>query len=112
MQIRQLNPLDNPQELAAVLPAFQQWRKDYLPGFPDFGEARLRLWCSSGYRQPVMVFAAFADEHATEAEGLATYGFEEAKNLNRAWVDVNVPARPRARDIENALFDEARRQTA
>ena len=112
MQIRRLNPLDNPQELAAVLPAFQQWRRDYLPGFPDFGEARLRLWCTDGYRQHTAIFAAFTDEHAAEAEGLAIFGFEQDKNLDLAYVDINVPAGPRAWDIEKALFDEASRQTA
>jgi GNAT superfamily N-acetyltransferase len=112
MQIRQLNPAENPQDLAAVTPALEQWRIDYQPDLPARGEVRLRQWCSSGYRQQTFVFGVFADEHATEAEGMAVYGFELTKNLDLTWADIAVPAAARARGAETALFEALIRQNA
>ena len=111
MQIRELDPTNDADDLASVLPAFQQWRRDYLPGFADFGGARLRLWCSDGYRQQTTTLGAFADEQAAEAAGLLVYGYELDKNLDQAEFDLTVPAGPRAQEAEAALFDEAVRRT-
>jgi GNAT superfamily N-acetyltransferase len=112
MQIRQLNPAENPQDAAAVIPALAQWRTDYLPDLPAPGEVRLLDWCTSEYRQQTLVFGAFADEHATVADGVAIYGFDLAKNPNLTWVDINVPAEGRPRGVETALYEAAARQTA
>jgi len=112
MQIRRVDPTNDADDLASVLPAVQQWRRDHLPGFSDFGGARLRLWCSAGYRQQTAALAAFADEQATEAVGLAIHGFELDKNLDQAEFSLHIPAGPGAQQIEAALFDEAVRRTA
>jgi GNAT superfamily N-acetyltransferase len=112
MQIRQLNPAENPQDATAVIPALEEWRIDYLPDLPARGEVRLRHWCTGEYRQQAIVFGAFADEHATEADGLAVYGYDLAKNPNLAWVEINVPAQRRAQEVETALYEAAARQTA
>jgi GNAT superfamily N-acetyltransferase len=102
----------NPQDLAAVAPAFEQWRTDYLPDLPAPGKVRLRHSCMNGYRQQTMVFGVFADEQASEAEGLATYAFETTKNLDLTWADIQVPAAARARGVEAALFGALMRQNA
>ena len=112
MQIRRLNLVDNPQDLAAVYPAFQQWVDDYLPGLPPTGESRLRFWSANGYRQHSQVLGAFADEQASEAEGVAFFRYSLDKNLNLTGVDVYVPAKARTGDAERALFNEATRLTA
>ena len=112
MQIRELNPSDDADDLAAALPVFQQARRDYLPGFPEGGEARLRLWCMDGYRQQTTTLGAFADEHATEADGIALYFADLDRNLDQASVDVIVPAGPDAQRVETALYREAVRRTA
>lgn len=112
MHIRRLDPAENPQDLEAVVPAFNRWREDFLPGLPGFGKARLRHWCMSGYQQQVMVFGAFADESATVAEAVAVYGYELTKNLDLAWTQINLGAEVRPRGAEAALFDAVARQTA
>jgi GNAT superfamily N-acetyltransferase len=112
MQIRRLNPTDDARDLAAVLPVTEAWQKEFLPGFPDFGEARLRFWCSDGYRQQATVFGAFADEQATEADGVAVLDVDLAKNLDMAELLLWVPTEARGRGVHTALFDEARRITA
>jgi GNAT superfamily N-acetyltransferase len=112
MQIRELDPTNDADDLASVLPAFQQWRRDYLPGFSPFGEARFRLWSTDGYRQQTTILGAFADERATEAAGLAVYDIELDKNLDQAEFSLHIPAGPGAREIEAALFDEVIRRTA
>ena len=112
MQIRRLNPLENPQDLAAIVPAHRQWRDDYLPGFPPFGEARLRLWSMPGYRRHKAVFGVFADEHAEQADGVAVFGYQLDKNLDLASATIAVSAEARARGVETALFKEILRETA
>jgi GNAT superfamily N-acetyltransferase len=112
MQIRQLNPTDEPHDLAAALPVFLRWSRDYVPGLSPFGEARLRLWCSDSYRQQTTVLGAFADERATEAEGLAIFGIDLDKNLDQAMVDIQVAAGPDTERILSALFEQAVRRTA
>jgi GNAT superfamily N-acetyltransferase len=112
MQIRRLNPADDERDLAAVTPAFLGWGRDFLPGFPDCGEARIRFWCSTGYRQQTTVLGAFADERATEADGVAMYNVALDKNPDLASVDLIVPAEACGRGVDAALFDEARRMTA
>jgi GNAT superfamily N-acetyltransferase len=112
MQIRRLNPADDARDLAAVLPAAQAWQKEFLPGFPEFGEARLRLWSSDGYRQQTTVFGVFADEQAVEAEGVALLDLDLAKNLDLAQLLLWASTEARGRGVETALFDEARRITA
>jgi hypothetical protein len=94
MQIRQLNPADDPDDLAAALPVFLRWSRDYVPGLSPFGGARLRFWCSDSYRQQTTVLGAFADERATEAQGLAIYSVDLDKNLDQAMVDIQVEAVP------------------
>jgi GNAT superfamily N-acetyltransferase len=111
MQIRELDPSNDADDLASALPAAQQWRRDYLPGFAEFGGARLRLWCSDGYRQQTVTLGAFADERATEALGLVLFDFELDKNLDQAEFGLNIPAGPGALEIETVLFDEAIRRT-
>ena len=105
MQIRRLDPAEKPQDAAAVCSAFRQWRQDYLPGLPAYGETRLRHWCMSGYQEEALVFGAFADEHAVEAEGFATHGFQPTKNLDLAWSSIYVPAGKRDTGAETALFE-------
>jgi len=112
MQIRRLNPTDDARDLAAALPAFKQWNRDFMPGSPEFGEARLRLWCSTGYRQQTTVFGVFADEHATEADGGAIFEVNLEKNLDMAEVTLCIPAEARDRGVHTALLDQAKRMTA
>jgi GNAT superfamily N-acetyltransferase len=112
MQIRRMDPTNDAEDLASALPAVQQWARDYLPGSTLPGGARLRLWCSDGYRQQTITLGAFADERATEAAGVAIYGYELDKNLDQAEFSLLIPAGPSAREIEAALFDEAVRRTA
>lgn len=112
MQIRELNPLEDPRDLAAITPAFRQCRTDFLPGFPNFGEARLRAWCTPGYRRSLTVLGAFADEKAEHADGIAFFGYQLDSNPNLTYVDIAFGAEGRARGAEDALFEEAMRRTA
>lgn len=109
MQIRQLDPNGNPADLAAALPAFQAWGREFMPGFPDLGQVRLRHSTSEGYEQRTTVLGAFADETATAAEGLAVCGFELTHNLDLAWADFYVPAEARVRGIDALLFREVQK---
>ena len=111
MQIRRLNPVENPRDLAGIAPAFRRWQRDYLPDLPAFGEVRLRHWCTSGFEQQALVFGAFADDDAVEADGFATFGFELKTNLDLTWANIFVPADKRTGGAETALFEELVRQT-
>jgi GNAT superfamily N-acetyltransferase len=113
MQIRKLNPAENPQDLAAVIPAVAQWHVDYQSDLPRPGKVRLRHWGLTGYQSRTLVFGVFADEHATEADGFVAYGYETEKNLDLAWADnFCVTAQGRARGAETALFEALIRQNA
>ncbi|HET9168999.1 MAG TPA: hypothetical protein VFN97_06160 [Actinospica sp.] len=112
MQIRELNPTENPRDLATVTAAHARWVADYLPALPDAGEVRIRHWCTSGYEQASQVYGVFADEHASEAQGVAVYGYELTKNLNLAYCDLEVSAAGRESGAEAALFEHLMRRTA
>ncbi|HTJ71974.1 MAG TPA: hypothetical protein VL551_30820 [Actinospica sp.] len=105
MQIRRLNPAENPRDAAAVQPALRQWRRDYMPDLPPGGEIRLRHWCTAGYTGEVVVFGVFADEQATEAYGMSVCGYSTKNNLDLTWADVNVTAEGRELGAETALFE-------
>jgi GNAT superfamily N-acetyltransferase len=110
MQIRQLNPAENPRDAAAIFPAFRQWQRDFLPGLLPFEETRLRHWCTPGYKEGARIFGAFADESATEAEGFAAIGFDLTRNLELTWGHVHVPAGKRD-GVEVALFEQLVQET-
>jgi GNAT superfamily N-acetyltransferase len=112
MQIKPMHPLENPQHLAALLPAFQGAAREYTPGFSVFGEARLRLSIADGYREPQAVLAAFADEQAVEAEGMAIVSHELDNNLDLAEVHFVVTRAGRALGADDALLDGCLRLTA
>ena len=111
MQIRQVHPLQNPKQLAALLPTFQRAASEYMPGFSGFGEARLRLWSADGYRQPQIVLAAFADEESIETEGVAFFSHELDKNPDLTEMEMAFTRAGRALGVDDALLEESLRLT-
>lgn len=112
MQIRQLNPAENPRDAAAVVPALEQWRRDYQPDFPGRGKIRLRYWCMNGYQVRTEALGVFADEDATVAEGLAVVDYDLVHNLDLMATSINVTAAGRASGAETALFEAVAKRAA
>jgi RimJ/RimL family protein N-acetyltransferase len=112
MQIRQLNPAENPRDAAAVVPALEQWRRDYMPDVPAPGKIRLRHWCMNGYQRRTEALGVFADEDATVAEGMAVLDYDLVHNLDLMAANINVPAAGRACGAETALFEAVARRAA
>jgi GNAT superfamily N-acetyltransferase len=112
MHIRQLDPVGNAADLAAVLRAYQAAGRADKPGFPSPGAAALLLRAAPGYQVVNTVLGAFASPDAVEAQALAIHGYEQTRNLDLAWMDLHVPAEARARGADTALLEEAARFSA
>ena len=112
MQIRELHPLDDPRDLATVVEVYQRFQSDFLPGFPEFGEARLRYWCTPRYQHAGAVFAAFADENAVRAEAVGLFGYQLKSNLNLTYINLGFGAGESTHDAKTAIFEEATRRTS
>ena len=92
--------------------AHARWQRDYQPELAGEGAARVRHWCTDGYRQRTEVYGVFADEQATEAEGFAVYEYELTENLNLASFIIEVSTAGREAGAETALYEALARRTA
>jgi GNAT superfamily N-acetyltransferase len=110
--IRQIDPVEDPQAMAAVLPVAQAVLQEQLPGHPLARETRLRMWCSQGYHTHVKTFAAFDSADAQAADGVLLFEWEDDANEDLATVSIWVAQRARRRGIGSALLATAQREGA
>jgi GNAT superfamily N-acetyltransferase len=109
MLTRTLNPVDDPADLAALLPVFRTYYAEAAPAFPTLGPTRLRFWASARPRSRAEVFGVFADEAGTEALGAVLTGFDLDANLDLVNTSVIVPLAGHSSGVAELLLEELRR---
>lgn len=109
MLIRTLNPVDDPADLAALLPVFRAYYAEVAPAFPTFGTNRLRFWASAVPRCRARVFGVFADESSTEALGAVFTASDLDANLDLVNNSLIVPLAGHSSGVAELLLDEVRR---
>ena len=106
MQIKQLNPAEDADDLAAAYPAFRAGSLEAKPGFPAPGRTRLRTRAVSRLGQFGQTLAAVAPDGTVLGIGL--YGGELERNLDLAWINLFVPEPARRQGADVALMARAR----
>ena len=106
MQIKQLDPAEDANDLAAAYPAFRAASLEAEPGFPAPGSARLRTRAVGRDGQFGQTLAATAPDGAVLGIGL--YGGELERNLDLAWINLFVPEAARQQGADLALMARAR----
>ena len=82
MHIREIDPAESPADLAAVLPVWSSAFAHAMPDLPVPGEVRLRNAARAGEGVRLVCLAAFPDEGAGQAVGLAIYTASTTANLD------------------------------
>lgn len=88
--MKSLNPAEEPADLAAVLPAFRAFFAAAMPGMPQVGGARLRLWTGQGYRAENLVWGVFEDR-AEPALAMLHLSLDQDENLDLAEAILTAP---------------------
>jgi GNAT superfamily N-acetyltransferase len=108
MLIKTLNPVDDPADLAALLPVFDTYYTEIAPSFPRFGRSRLRFWASAGPSSRAKVYAVFADEASTEALGAVFTASDLDANLDLVNNSLIVPLAGHCSGVAELLLDRVR----
>lgn len=104
MYIKQVDPVGNAEDLAAILPVIRAASADFVPGEPPPCGQRVRQWTGPQYQRTCVSFAAFADPAQAEAIGV-TMGGHPAHNpdLYGGWTFITPEAE--GPQIATALMD-------
>lgn len=109
MLIKTLDPVDEPADLAALLPVFRTYYAEVAPSFPAFGPSRLRFWASAAPSVRAKVYGAFADEASREALGAVFTASDLDANLDLVNNSLIVPLAGHTSGVAELLLDQVRR---
>lgn len=113
MRLKRLSPAEEPADLALAFPVFRDHFAEAMPGFPEAGPARVRLWMSDGYRSYSKNYGVFADD-APDGPALAllNMSFELDQNTDLANALFAMPRALRDSGVGQFALREARRLAA
>ena len=104
MHITQVDPADNAEDLAAILPVIQAAHVDFVPGEPVPCGQRVRQWTGEQYQRTSVSFAAFADLADAAAVGVTMGGHSaHDPDLYGGWTFITPEAA--GPEIATALMD-------
>lgn len=109
MLVKSMDPVGDADDRAALLPLFRTHFAEAMPGFPEFGEARLRFWASPEPRSTGEVFAVFPDASGAEALGAVFTMSQDDGNRDMVNTSLVVPSAGHDSGAAALLLDEVRR---